>query len=113
MELIATRSATRAATMALCPRFNFLAAAPAARAPGGCGSEGSRVEILRVWRKAEDPGSGRDLEVLATIPVPGDGCFNRLAWSPHDANSPYPLGLLAGALDGGGVYVWDPSLLPW
>ncbi|CAL4895174.1 unnamed protein product [Urochloa decumbens] len=113
MELLGARSTTRAATMSACPHHKFLAAGPSARAHGGCTGEASSVEILRLWRKEEEPESGRELEVVATIQAPGDHSFLRLAWSRRDTNLAYPLGLLAGALDGGAVCLWDPSLLPY
>lgn len=98
--------------MALSPRHQLLAAGTAARPHAGWDGGNARIDILGLWEMDDEPERGRQLEVVATIPAPGNRAFHRLAWSASDAsNSAHPYGLLAGALDDGVVYVWDPYKL--
>jgi hypothetical protein len=109
-EFLGFREAECPTTLAVSPSRKLLALATAAAGGDNCGCASSRLDLIRLWREEGEQDLGRPLKAVASIPDFGR-VVHRLAWSRGVATSRYPLGLIAGGLDGGEVHIWDPSLL--
>ncbi|XP_065870898.1 protein transport protein SEC31 homolog B [Euphorbia lathyris] len=100
------KSVNRSASVALAPDAPYMAAGTMAGAVDLSFSSSAALEIFKLDFQSED----HDLPLIGE--VQSSERFNRLAWGRNGSGSDqYSLGLLAGGLVDGNIYLWNPLSL--
>lgn len=109
----------RAACAAWCPlqaHPNVVALGTKDSGGGGFDDTGGELEVYDLWSSNITSGADDNDKVGSTQPkllgsIKTGARFASVAWTPYTRNGKYPMGLLAGGMVDGTIYIWDPSLV--